>query len=161
MERLAHLYERLWVSQLIYTVPVGLLSSDKRFINGIVAFHTSQAATETKKQLCQVETYLGRNRNDPLSKVKDRVLDLDILFNGSPEKARSFRSNEPYLKACNQALQGEQADYNTDIVLNLNGLPFGQRPATIYLDGGTSHIRVQHQEFNGFIDRTISTFDVE
>ena len=70
---------RLAVSRVIRTEPVGMPSS-AQFLNGVVRLQTRLTPAALKEALVAIELRLGRDRDDPLSKAKDRVADLDILF---------------------------------------------------------------------------------
>ena len=75
------------ISRIVRTEAVGF-SSNSFFLNMAVRVATSQSATDLKMQLNELESRLGRNRNDPNKKLKDRTADLDILF--SLEKHETF-----------------------------------------------------------------------
>jgi 2-amino-4-hydroxy-6-hydroxymethyldihydropteridine diphosphokinase len=68
------------VSPIILTEPVGMPGSQNIFLNLVVRIRSELSAYDLKEYLKSVETKLGRDRSDPLSKVKDRVADMDILF---------------------------------------------------------------------------------
>jgi 2-amino-4-hydroxy-6-hydroxymethyldihydropteridine diphosphokinase len=66
------------LSRAIETAPVGM-DSQNRFLNLVAFLETSLEAPRLKATFNAIETALGRDRTDPLSKVKDRPIDLDIL----------------------------------------------------------------------------------
>ncbi|MEA5466135.1 2-amino-4-hydroxy-6-hydroxymethyldihydropteridine diphosphokinase [Leptothoe sp. PORK10 BA2] len=70
--------ERCIVSRAIQTSAVGM-ETDFPFINLAAYIETSLDAVALKARFNAIETSLGRDRTDPLCKVKDRPIDLDIL----------------------------------------------------------------------------------
>lgn len=66
------------LSRAIQTEPVGIIS-DHKFLNMIAYLESDLDPTALKAFFNRVEAELGRDRSDPLSKVKDRPIDLDIL----------------------------------------------------------------------------------
>ena len=66
------------MSPIIQTDPVGM-QSKHRFFNFVLYFPSNLKLNELKKSFNSIETKLGRNRSDPLCKVKDRPIDLDII----------------------------------------------------------------------------------
>jgi 2-amino-4-hydroxy-6-hydroxymethyldihydropteridine diphosphokinase len=68
------------ISPILITPLVGIPNSRNDFLNLVVRIQTSSTAEELKAYLVREEIRLGRDRSDPLSKIKDRVADMDILF---------------------------------------------------------------------------------
>lgn len=91
----------LVVSRIIRTAPVGLLDNRHYFLNLVVMISSSLAAQPLKEVLNEIESNLGRDRNDPDKKVKDRTIDLDILFHLEERQrtiAPSVLPKESYLR---------------------------------------------------------------
>lgn len=68
----------LSISRVLKIPPVGM-NSQRDFLNAIVFIETALPHTELKRFCNQIEISLGRDRDDPLSKTKDRPADIDIL----------------------------------------------------------------------------------
>jgi 2-amino-4-hydroxy-6-hydroxymethyldihydropteridine diphosphokinase len=68
------------VSPILITAPVGMPDSQGNFLNLVVRIQTRQTAEALKQFLSVAEISLGRDRSDPLRKIKNRVADMDILF---------------------------------------------------------------------------------
>ena len=66
------------LSRAIQTEPVGIVS-DRKFLNMIAYLESDLDPTALKAFFNRIEAELGRDRSDPLRKVKDRTIDLDIL----------------------------------------------------------------------------------
>jgi 2-amino-4-hydroxy-6-hydroxymethyldihydropteridine diphosphokinase len=75
---LLDLSNSLLVSKIICTEPVGM-DSEQVFFNTAVCLDSSLPPKALKERFNQIETDLGRDRRDPLSKVKDRPADIDIV----------------------------------------------------------------------------------
>ncbi len=99
---IAHLlnrFHRLRLSPIIETLPIGM-SSRSPFLNGVVYLESPQESSALKIELNEMEAALGRDRSDPLKKVKDRPADIDILFTlGFNEQLPAHAPTEPYLTA--------------------------------------------------------------
>ena len=72
-------FPELSLSRVLHIPPVGM-NSQHDFLNIAVFIETELAQTELKALCNDLETQLGRDRDDPASKIKDRPADLDILF---------------------------------------------------------------------------------
>ena len=70
----------LHVSTIIQTVPVGMVKTDNQFLNLCVCFESDWEPKRIKQFFDEIEVEQGRNRNDPNRKIKDRPIDLDIMF---------------------------------------------------------------------------------
>lgn len=68
----------LTLSRVLEIPPVGM-NSQRDFLNVVVFIKTDYVEIELKSVCNAIETKLGRNRNDPDRKTKDRSADLDIL----------------------------------------------------------------------------------
>lgn len=65
-------------SRVITTEPVAM-PSDQLFLNALLVLETHLDANKLKQAFNAIEVSLGRDRSDPLCKIKDRPIDLDIL----------------------------------------------------------------------------------
>jgi len=71
-------FEQLTLSRILKIPPVGM-NSHRDFLNAVAFVETNLTRAELKAFCNQIEIDLGRNRDDPLSKTKDRPADIDIL----------------------------------------------------------------------------------
>lgn len=71
-------FKQLSVSRVLKIPPVGM-NSHRDFLNSIVFVETDLSEVALKHFCNQIEINLGRDRDDPLSKTKDRPADIDIL----------------------------------------------------------------------------------
>jgi 2-amino-4-hydroxy-6-hydroxymethyldihydropteridine diphosphokinase len=67
-----------YYSRAIYTKPVAMQSAHD-FLNALFILHTELDAASLKQQFNAIEQQLGRDRSDPLSAIKDRPMDIDII----------------------------------------------------------------------------------
>lgn len=95
----------LTLSPLIQTEPHGMQSTQP-FYNALFWFESTQDATAIKHTFDGIEISLGRNRNDPDKKTKDRPIDLDILYAGPPCPLSDLRVEDPYLTPLTPVLRG-------------------------------------------------------
>ena len=139
LDRLLQISKRIDISRIIETEAKGF-DSKRSFLNLAARIQTSLSPLELKKQLNQIETDLGRDRNDPLSKKKDRVADIDILF--SKETSNNLINQEdlppePYVRPFVIELLAylniripEKPNFN-QFGVSLNFHEFGYWPASI------------------------------
>ena len=141
---LRSLSPNLAISRIIRTEPVGIASSN-HFLNGVVRLQTGQRPAELKKALIAIELRLGRDRDDPHSKVKDRVADLDILF-CLPEDASTVPTallpHESYVRplllelldALGYQVEAAQQEPPAGHPLQLGGQTIGLAPLNLWHD---------------------------
>jgi 2-amino-4-hydroxy-6-hydroxymethyldihydropteridine diphosphokinase len=100
LKELLKLSPSVSISSIAETTPKGMLSTDQTFLNLVACIQTQLTPGQLKQQLNIIETKLGRDREDPLSKKKDRPADIDILF--SYKKGESVTvaqlPPEPYVR---------------------------------------------------------------
>ncbi|MEL6719144.1 MAG: 2-amino-4-hydroxy-6-hydroxymethyldihydropteridine diphosphokinase [Bacteroidota bacterium] len=143
VEALFTISERVDISEIIRTDPVGL-KSENYFLNTVVRIETIDDQTELKNKLNIIEGNLGRDRSNPSRKYKDRTADLDILFSLQLEetyvdktlfdkegtytvnplltliKYLNYKANETLVK-----------DHFSRIQLNYNGITIGKTPVRL------------------------------
>ena len=143
-------FPHLTLSRVLTIPPIGM-NSQHDFLN-LVIFIDTECTEDELKQICNhIEIELGRNRNDPNRKTKDRPADLDILTKITlpDEKSRSSHTftDEYFL----YPLIDEIIAYLTaaPIVLKqlgveicLDNLTFGQSATTINRNTRTSNKRI-------------------
>lgn len=71
-------FPTLIVSRVLELPPIGM-NSQHDFLNIVVFIETDSPELELKTICNTIEIQLGRDRNDPHRKTKDRTADLDIL----------------------------------------------------------------------------------
>lgn len=119
----------LLISSVLITQPQNLVSPHQ-FLNMAVVWQSRRDPLEAKSLFNQIETELGRDRNDPQRKTKDRTIDIDILFSFSEalDIQEEIWPSEPYLLP--------QVTQLVDLLTNRNNppeLPF--QPAPLNLGG--------------------------
>ncbi|TKB47282.1 2-amino-4-hydroxy-6-hydroxymethyldihydropteridine diphosphokinase [Ferrimonas sediminicola] len=134
-------FHRVTLSGVIATEPEEMVSS-LPFINFAFWFDSPLSPQQVKSHFNRQEEKRGRDRSDPLSSIKDRPLDLDIL---SVDRAPTLATQPDYLVPllrqllCNAPLERET------VPILLGSLKLGDATSTIYRDTGTGHIRVVDQ----------------
>lgn len=139
--RLARLFGPVSLSPVIRTAPQGM-DSDNSFLNALVVFQCSLSADRVKQCLNELEEGLGRDRSDPLSGVRDRPIDVDILEARSNPEFSGEAVTEGYYR---KLLAGERVEGER---LELDGYPLGQSPATVNWDQGAGNKVVVQQGDN-------------
>ena len=143
-------FPMLMLSRIINIPPVGM-NSHLHFLNVVVYIETDLASKELKSLCNDIETRLGRDRDDPASKIKDRTADLDILFHAKSTAQLhtpvSDITDEYFLYPLLEELTAYLLEKDSIIrqdgtQIQLDSLSFGQTATTIYRDAGTSHKRV-------------------
>ncbi|MFM2477495.1 2-amino-4-hydroxy-6-hydroxymethyldihydropteridine diphosphokinase [Celerinatantimonas sp. MCCC 1A17872] len=136
-ELIHHFSTPIRFSSFLYTKPCNIDSS-KLFVNSLFEFTTEQSASEVKAFFNQLEANHGRDRTDPLRSIKDRALDLDIIFY-SHQPATLDKSRVPdYLKDLYQELSAKRSPHGPffRFTLTREQLKLGDRATTIH--GNTS-----------------------
>lgn len=169
-ELLAHVGP-LQLSSVIRTKPVGMHSSHD-FLNCLLVLESPLDAARLKQHFVALEVAHGRDRSDPLCKVHDRPLDIDILAsNLSGDFATA--AVDSYLTELLAELYGHGEVHDPKVALQVTLLgpsgklkpgkglltrlvglgplvlgpssESGQRAPAIHLDAGPGHIAVRHQ----------------
>ncbi|WP_033135295.1 2-amino-4-hydroxy-6-hydroxymethyldihydropteridine diphosphokinase [Aeromonas finlandensis] len=164
-ELLAH-FGSLQLSSVIRTKPVGMHSSHD-FLNCLLVMESRLDAAHLKQRFVALEVAHGRDRSDPLCKVHDRPLDIDILAN-STDGDFATTEVDSYLAELLAELYGHGEVHDPKVALQLE-LPVGsgktvivqqiglapttldassqlsQSAPAIHLDAGPCHITVPHQ----------------
>ncbi|MGL6626476.1 2-amino-4-hydroxy-6-hydroxymethyldihydropteridine diphosphokinase [Aeromonas jandaei] len=166
LEELTSRFGRLQTSSVISTKPVGMHSSHD-FLNCLLILESELDASALKQAFVAMEVGHGRDRSDPLCKVHDRPLDIDILAS-NPHGDFAAEQVDSYLIELLAELYGRGEVHDPKVALQLH-LPAGSgktvhiqsiglEPATvcmpsehgqsapaIHLDAGSGHIAVRHQ----------------
>lgn len=143
-------FEVLSLSRVLKIPPVGM-NSHRDFLNAIVFVETSWSETQLKTLCNEIEIHLGRNRDDPLSKTKDRPADIDILRTLKlPEEADIAVhqiTDEYFLYPMIRELLGFLTDSPetappAGVPITISNLRLGESATTIHWDGGSGNERV-------------------
>ncbi|RUO33058.1 2-amino-4-hydroxy-6-hydroxymethyldihydropteridine diphosphokinase [Aliidiomarina soli] len=150
----------LW--PIIETEPVSI-ESQRRFLNTLVVIESNWTPEQLKAWCNELEESLGRNRNDPLSSIKDRPLDIDILAQQSqlnPSVLKCF--TEPYVRqVLASAERSAESLSSTTHPVSLWGHQLGQRAATVYTNHAGGHVMVVEDSVDRLFQCFESTFDRE
>ena len=169
-ELLAHVGP-LQLSSVIRTKPVGMHSSHD-FLNCLLVVESPLDAVRLKQRFVALEVAHGRDRSDPLCKVHDRPLDIDILASNTHGDFATAEVDS-YLAELLAELYGHGEVHDPKVMLQVtlpgpSGKPKpgtsvltrqvglgplvlgnpsegGQRAPAIHLDAGSRHITVPHQ----------------
>lgn len=132
------------ISRIERTVAEGF-ESEHYFLNLAVRIKSRQPQPTLKQAFVQLETALGRDRNNPNRKLMDRPADLDILFSmqeGDDIPIDLFPS-EPYvlptlldlLAHVNLKPDGESMRIQQTVRLQLDHFTIGMTPISLRLKG--------------------------
>jgi len=140
----------LTLSRVLEIPPIGM-NSQRDFLNVVVFIKTKQAEADLKAICNAIEVQLGRNRNDPQRKMKDRPADLDILSTihlpDEADRPAHTITDEYFLYPLldeiiaylsNKPFELEQAGVN----LVVDELAFGQTATTIDRNASTGDKRI-------------------
>jgi len=143
-------YPHLSLSRVLEIPPIGM-NSERDFLNVVVFIPTEQAEVDLKAICNQIEVQLGRNRNDPERKTKDRPADLDILTKIQlPDEAQRPAhtiTDEYFLyplldEIIAHLMNNPYTLQQAGVEMNVNNLTFGQTAATINGDTSTRNKRI-------------------
>lgn len=137
-------FDSISMSRVLHIPPVGM-NSQHYFLNA-VAFIETDLDHDDLKYICnQIEVALGRDRDDPDSKHKDRPADLDILaylmFPRDATREASSITDEYFLYPLIDELkaflnnQPLQMTIQKGSVINTDELTFGETATTIDRNG--------------------------
>jgi len=141
---------KLAISRVLSIPPIGM-NCRRDFLN-VVVFIETDMTEEALKAICNdIEISLGRDREDPERKTKDRTADLDILskacFPEDGQRPASTITDEyflyPLLEEMNAYLSKQ--DFlieQAGVAISIDGSTFGQAATTIYGNTCTSNERV-------------------
>jgi len=143
-------FPSLSLSRILEIPPIGM-NSQHDFLNVVIFIQTEQSEVDLKAICNTIEVQLGRNRNDPERKTKDRPADLDILTKiqlpEEAERSAHMITDEYFLyplldeliaHLVNKPFELQQAG----VEMNIDGLSFGQAAATINGNARASNKRV-------------------
>ncbi|MEW7865778.1 2-amino-4-hydroxy-6-hydroxymethyldihydropteridine diphosphokinase [Aeromonas diversa] len=129
IDELVTQFGQLSLSSVIQTTPVGITSRHD-FLNCLFVVESPLSNHELKGRFVAMEQAHGRDRSDPLCKVKDRPLDIDILAS-HPHGDFSAARVDSYLEALLAELCGEAVEPPGKISLSTLGMQIGMRPCQL------------------------------
>ncbi|RUO28887.1 2-amino-4-hydroxy-6-hydroxymethyldihydropteridine diphosphokinase [Aliidiomarina sedimenti] len=143
----------LW--PIIETEPVSI-ESQRIFLNTLVVVRSNWTPEQLKSWCNELEESLGRNRKDPLSSIKDRPLDIDILAQQSQLNLSVLECfTEPYVRQVIASAERATDQSPTTHPVSLWGHQLGQRAATVYPNHAGGHIMVVEDS----VDRLFQCFE--
>ena len=90
-------FQIITLSPLVKTQPYQM-QTNHIFINALLSFQSNENPQTVKSHFNQIETQLGRDRNDCHRKEKDRAIDLDIHYTGNTINMYDYLFEEPFLQ---------------------------------------------------------------
>lgn len=145
-------FGQLTLSRILTIPPVGM-NSHRDFLNAAAFIETDIPRSELKAICNHIEIDLGRDRDDPLSKTKDRPADLDILCAlRLPENAGiavHTITDEYFLYPVLHELMAfltcaplKSSPLPAGVLVTTADLRFGESATTIHRNRSASHKRV-------------------
>lgn len=147
---LVNRFKTIHLSRVVQIPPIGMNSS-RDFLNLVVFIETDLPESDLKQQCNQIETSLGRDRNDPDRKMKDRPADLDILaaacFPEDATRPANSITDEYFLYPLLDELTSFLTDKDGNVLqhgekIEIGDLTFGQTATTINRDRSAGNERV-------------------
>lgn len=139
IDKLARQFSSLSLSRVLRIPPVGM-NSQHDFLNMAVFIETDLDQAALKAFCNRIEIELGRDRDDPASKIKDRPADLDILLQMTRaddfQRCASSITDEyflyPVIDELLAYISGRQyQSLQTGVAIHLDDLSFGETATTI------------------------------
>ncbi|MDT8372261.1 MAG: 2-amino-4-hydroxy-6-hydroxymethyldihydropteridine diphosphokinase [Gammaproteobacteria bacterium] len=143
-------FKTIHLSRVAQIPPIGINSS-RDFLNLVVFIETDLPEADLKQLCNQIETALGRDRNDPDRKMKDRPADLDILaathFPEDATRPANSITDEYFLYPLLDELASFLTNGNNTVLqkgekIEAGHLTFGQTATTINRDRSAGNERV-------------------
>jgi len=148
LKALLDISPQLYVSRVVRTTPEGMTSAHD-FLNVVVLVPSELSPVALKCHTNRIEEALGRDRNAPDRKTRDRAADIDLLTRVSgplwPELAMI---KESYLRPLAEELLDylQQRPLRTAngviTAVQFDTVQLGQTPTAIYRDDRTGLIRI-------------------
>lgn len=139
-------FEKISISRVLHIPPVGM-NSQYYFLNAVAFIETAMQQDDLKQICNQIEVTLGRDREDPDSKHKDRPADLDILayfaFPRDITRAANNITDEYFLYPIIDEIKAYLSNKPCETTLpqgatvTMDNLTFGKAATTIYRDRNT------------------------
>lgn len=139
IDKLLQQFSSLTISRVLHIPPVGM-NSQHDFLNMAVFIKTDLDQGSLKRFCNEIETQLGRDRDDPASKMKDRPADLDILLHVTQaddfHRSASSITDEYFLYPVIDELfaylsHQQYRLLQAGVTIDIEGLTFGKTATTI------------------------------
>lgn len=143
-------YPQLTLSRVLKIPPIGM-NSQHDFLNLVVFIETDCSETDLKAICNSIEVQLGRDRNDPDRKHKDRPADLDILtkaqFPDDLSRPNSSITDEYFLYPLLEEIAAflTENDFSlaqAGVEIVTDNLTFGQSATTIHWNTSSGNKRI-------------------
>lgn len=145
---LARQHDRVALSRAVWTEPAGI-QSEQTFINLAVLVPWRGSARDLKYRFNSLETALGRDRTDPMRKLSNRPIDLDILCAVGLEETPPALDAPLYMVDVVEELldffwqrSGRQRGRQETAFIPVGDVVVGDRPAVLHLDEETGYTTV-------------------
>lgn len=146
------------ISSIAVTNAEGM-PSNRPFLNLVVRIKCALSATDLKQQFNKIELALGRDRSDPLKKIKDRTADLDILFSCetsdfpiAPKQIPEAPYVRPFLLELLDFLGIDCSDKlrqpMTGVSISFGGMTIGEKPMIINASTTIDHDKLLKAPLN-------------
>ena len=136
-------FEPVHLSRVLNIPPVGM-NSHRAFLNAVAFVETDMDQRELKQRCNRIETTLGRDRDDPDSKFKDRPADVAILAyfvtDADWQRSASSLTDEYFLYPLIDELKAYLTQKNQIAAaqpgtrLRIGSSAFGEAATSIYRD---------------------------
>jgi len=135
LKKMVHTFDEVRVGKFFYSPAYGM-HSHRLFWNGAVSIDTHLSPAALKMLLCQWEKESGRNRDHPKCSLRDRTLDMDIIWGASCGWLESIAClrERPYVWLPISSLldlKGGVCEPLHPIFFSLSGKVLGRRPRTL------------------------------
>jgi|AntRauTorckE6833_2_1112554.scaffolds.fasta_scaffold52738_2 2-amino-4-hydroxy-6-hydroxymethyldihydropteridine diphosphokinase len=142
--RLLHAHGSVWLSPVVHTQPKGI-ETERSFLNALVVVFSLLPPGQLKNEMNALEESLGRDRSDPMSSLKDRPIDIDILEYSATGMFTGSAIEEPYYQ---ELFSGVTENVSARVAIRVMGHALGKAPATIHRDLGTGDVVIVEEGQN-------------
>ncbi len=140
-------FPQIYLYPFILTPPEKMTTTHT-FSNALCIIESDLRKEQIKAIFNDIETSMGRDKNDPLSYCKDRPADIDILFTTKYFDPKLFETQkEQHILS----VLNPKSDITVDA--SFYGLPLFEKPSTIYFDLRTRNIVISNEVINRFQQR--------
>jgi len=135
LKKMLNEFDEVKVGKFFYSPAYGM-NSHRLFWNGAVAIESGLSPNTLKMLLCQWEKESGRNREHPKCSLRNRTLDIDVIWGDSCGwlESLAYIRERSYMWLPLSSLlkwKGHVREALHPVFFSLNGQLFGQRPRTL------------------------------
>ena len=124
---LSKYFGEIYLFPFIYTEPQNI-ATENPFLNSVAILQSALSERELKDILNNIETTLGRDRNNPKRSVSDRPADIDIIATHREFDLDALKHvSESYIKDVYELKE-------EGVNLQQSGIPFNPMPSKLWLD---------------------------